>query len=81
MHKTKVSRAVRALKGRRSLQRREVPQDRREELLTVTPSGRRPMPRSSRARSQSSSHSANALARMRGLLAALDRLEADVGAK
>jgi DNA-binding MarR family transcriptional regulator len=36
MHKTKVSRAVRALKGRRSLQRREVPQDRREELLTVT---------------------------------------------
>jgi DNA-binding MarR family transcriptional regulator len=36
MHKTKVSRAVRALEKRRWLKRREVPQDRREEILSLT---------------------------------------------
>jgi len=41
MHKTKVSRAVRALEERRWLQRRESDQDRREEILTLTALGRR----------------------------------------
>lgn len=41
MHKTKVSRAVRALEDRRWLRRRENPQDRREEDLSLTPLGRR----------------------------------------
>jgi DNA-binding MarR family transcriptional regulator len=39
MHKTKVSRAVRALEKRRWLRRREAPQDRREEILSLTPLG------------------------------------------
>lgn len=39
MHKTKVSRAVRALEKRRWLKRREVPEDRREEILSLTPLG------------------------------------------
>jgi DNA-binding MarR family transcriptional regulator len=65
MHKTKVSRAVRALEGRRWLKRREVPQDRREELLSLTRLGQEPTPRLSRARSHSSSRSSNASGRMR----------------
>jgi DNA-binding MarR family transcriptional regulator len=41
MHKTKVSRAVRALEERRWLKRRESEEDRREEILTLTALGRR----------------------------------------
>jgi DNA-binding MarR family transcriptional regulator len=41
MHKTKVSRAVRALEERRWLRRRESCEDRREEILTLTPRGRK----------------------------------------
>jgi DNA-binding MarR family transcriptional regulator len=41
MHKTKVSRAVRALEDRRWLKRRTSNDDRREELLTLTPLGRK----------------------------------------
>ncbi|WP_448951924.1 MarR family winged helix-turn-helix transcriptional regulator [Labrys neptuniae] len=41
MHKTKVSRAVRALEERRWLKRRESAEDRREEILTLTPLGRK----------------------------------------
>ncbi|MBF9235536.1 MarR family winged helix-turn-helix transcriptional regulator [Microvirga alba] len=41
MHKTKVSRAVRALEERRWLRRRESDQDRREEILSLTTAGRR----------------------------------------
>jgi DNA-binding MarR family transcriptional regulator len=41
MHKTKVSRAVRALEERRWLVRRENLDDRREEILSLTPLGRR----------------------------------------
>ncbi len=40
MHKTKVSRAVRALEERRWLKRKESVQDRREESLSLTPVGR-----------------------------------------
>jgi DNA-binding MarR family transcriptional regulator len=39
MHKTKVSRAVRALEERRWLKRRESEEDRREEILTLTALG------------------------------------------
>jgi DNA-binding MarR family transcriptional regulator len=39
MHKTKVSRAVRALEERRWLRRRPSAEDRREEILTLTPQG------------------------------------------
>jgi DNA-binding MarR family transcriptional regulator len=39
MHKTKVSRAVRALEGRRWLRRRPSEEDRREEILTLTTQG------------------------------------------
>jgi DNA-binding MarR family transcriptional regulator len=39
MHKTKVSRAVRALEERRWLMRRESEEDRREEILTLTAQG------------------------------------------
>jgi DNA-binding MarR family transcriptional regulator len=41
MHKTKVSRAVRALEERRWLRRRPSDKDRREEILTLTPQGER----------------------------------------
>lgn len=41
MHKTKVSRAVRALEDRRWLKRRENPGDRREEVLSLTSLGRK----------------------------------------
>jgi DNA-binding MarR family transcriptional regulator len=41
MHKTKVSRAVRALEERRWLRRRESEEDRREEILTLTPLGQK----------------------------------------
>jgi DNA-binding MarR family transcriptional regulator len=41
MHKTKVSRAVRALEERRWLKRRESEEDRREEILALTPLGRK----------------------------------------
>ncbi|MBA1154507.1 MarR family winged helix-turn-helix transcriptional regulator [Microvirga mediterraneensis] len=41
MHKTKVSRAVRALEERRWLKRRESEEDRREEILTLTELGRK----------------------------------------
>ena len=41
MHKTKVSRAVRALEERRWLVRRDSPTDRREDILALTPLGRR----------------------------------------
>ena len=39
MHKTKVSRAVRALEERRWLRRHESEEDRREEILTLTAQG------------------------------------------
>jgi DNA-binding MarR family transcriptional regulator len=80
MHKTKVSRAVRALEKRRWLKRPEVPEDRREEILSLTKPGKEAyaeiVPR--------------ALAFERGLLEglgadaealleALERLEAHVG--
>lgn len=39
MHKTKVSRAARALEERRWLERRENPNDRREESLSLTQAG------------------------------------------
>jgi DNA-binding MarR family transcriptional regulator len=82
MHKTKVSRAVRALEGRRWLKRREVPQDRREELLSLTRLGQEAyaeiIPRAI-------AFEQSLLERLgedaHGLLAALGRLEADVGAK
>jgi DNA-binding MarR family transcriptional regulator len=41
MHKTKVSRAVRALEERRWLKRRESKEDRREEILALTTLGRK----------------------------------------
>ena len=41
MHKTKVSRAVRALEKRRWLRRRPSEEDRREEILALTPLGRK----------------------------------------
>lgn len=41
MHKTKVSRAVRALEERRWLRRRESLGDRREEMLSLTPLGQK----------------------------------------
>ncbi len=41
MHKTKVSRAVRALEERRWLKRKESQSDRREEVLSLTPLGRK----------------------------------------
>lgn len=41
LHKTKVSRAVRALQDKRFLQRTEVPEDRRHEILKLTPQGER----------------------------------------
>jgi DNA-binding MarR family transcriptional regulator len=41
MHKTKVSRAVRALEERRWLRRRESEADRREEVLSLTALGRK----------------------------------------
>ncbi|MGO4567050.1 MarR family winged helix-turn-helix transcriptional regulator [Rhizobium sp. 2YAF20] len=41
MHKTKVSRAVRALEDRRWLRRRGSEEDRRVEILTLTTAGRR----------------------------------------
>ncbi len=41
MHKTKVSRAVRALEERRWLRRRESEEDRREEILTLTALGQK----------------------------------------
>jgi DNA-binding MarR family transcriptional regulator len=41
MHKTKVSRAVRALEERRWLRRKESEEDRREEILTLTAQGAR----------------------------------------
>ncbi|MBZ6078734.1 MarR family winged helix-turn-helix transcriptional regulator [Microvirga puerhi] len=41
MHKTKVSRAVRALEERRWLKRRECEDDRREEILSLTALGRK----------------------------------------
>ncbi|MFD2739466.1 MarR family winged helix-turn-helix transcriptional regulator [Sulfitobacter aestuarii] len=40
LHKTKVSRAVSRLETKRFLVRREVPQDRRQEVLSLTPAGR-----------------------------------------
>ena len=40
MHKTKVSRAVKALEDRRWLKREEHPKDRREEVLSLTSLGR-----------------------------------------
>ena len=41
IHKTKVSRAVRALEEKRFLTRKEVPDDRRHEMLALTKSGQR----------------------------------------
>ncbi|WP_261384587.1 MarR family winged helix-turn-helix transcriptional regulator [Vannielia litorea] len=40
IHKTKVSRAVAALEGRRFLTRKSVEEDRRREVLSLTPAGR-----------------------------------------
>lgn len=39
IHKTKVSRSVRALEDKRFLSRQERPDDRRHEILSLTPSG------------------------------------------
>lgn len=77
MHKTKVSRAVRALEERRWLSRRGSEQDRREESLSLTGPGLRAygeiVPRAL-------AFEAEVLAALgpdaEGLLAALDRLEA-----
>lgn len=41
LHKTKVSRAVSALQDKRFLLRKEVPEDRRHETLSLTPLGAR----------------------------------------
>ena len=41
IHKTKVSRAVRALETKRYLKRKVQPEDRRHELLSLTPTGAR----------------------------------------
>lgn len=41
MHKTKISRAVRALKDKRFITKQETPGDRRRETLSLLPSGRR----------------------------------------
>lgn len=78
MHKTKVSRAVRALEDRRWLRRRESRRDRREESLALTPLGqqtyREIVP-------QALAFEAQVLATLgpagAGFLAMLDRLEAD----
>jgi DNA-binding MarR family transcriptional regulator len=40
LHKTKVSRAVKALEGRRFLLRSERPDDRRQDSLCLTPAGK-----------------------------------------
>lgn len=82
MHKTKVSRAVRALEGRRWLKRREVPQDRREERLSLTRRGQEAYAEIiPRAIAFEQALLGRLGADAQGLLAALDRLEADVGAK
>lgn len=78
MHKTKVSRAVRALEDRRWLRRRESRRDRREESLALTPLGERtyreivPQALAFEARVLAALGPAGA-----GFLAMLDRLEAD----
>ena len=77
MHKTKVSRAVRALDERRWLFRQESAADRREEVLRLTPLGRRIycdiIPRAL-------AFEADILAKLgpeaRSFMAALERLEA-----
>ncbi len=82
MHKTKVSRAVRALEERRWLKRREVPEDRREDILSLTSLGQDAyaeiVPRAiAFERSLLAGLGPDASA----LLAALDRLEAHVGVR
>ena len=82
MHKTKVSRAVRALEKRRWLTRRELPQDRREEMLRLTPLGQEAyaeiVPRAlAFERALLEGVGADAAA----LLALLERLEAHVGVR
>jgi DNA-binding MarR family transcriptional regulator len=82
MHKTKVSRAVRALEKRRWLKRREVPEDRREEMLRLTRLGQNAyaeiVPRAlAFERKLLEGLGADA----RKLLDALERLEAHVGVR
>jgi DNA-binding MarR family transcriptional regulator len=76
MHKTKVSRAVRALEQRRWLKRRESPDDRREDILGLTPLGLRAyadiVPR---ALEFEAAIRAALGADVSGFLSALDRLE------
>jgi DNA-binding MarR family transcriptional regulator len=82
MHKTKVSRAVRALEGRRWLKRREAPRDRREELLSLTRLGQEAYAEIiPRALAFERSLLQGLGGQAPPLLAALDRLEAHVGVK
>jgi DNA-binding MarR family transcriptional regulator len=82
MHKTMVSRAVRALEKRRWLKRREVPEDRREEILTLTPLGQDAYAEIiPRAIAFEQSLLAALGPQANALLAALDRLEAHVGVR
>jgi DNA-binding MarR family transcriptional regulator len=80
MHKTKVSRAVRALEKRRWLRRREAPQDRREEILSLTPLGEDAYAEIiPRAIAFEKALLAGLGPEAKALLAALDRLETHVG--
>jgi DNA-binding MarR family transcriptional regulator len=82
MHKTKVSRAVRALEKRRWLKRREVPEDRREEILSLTPRGEDAYAETiPRAIAFEKALLAGLGPEAKALLAALDRLEAHVGVR
>jgi len=82
MHKTKVSRAVRALEERRWLRRRESPIDRREEILALTAVGRRAYAEIVPRAVEFETALLVALgADAEPLLKALDRLEAYVGAE
>lgn len=76
MHKTKVSRAVRALEERRWLTRRASAQDRREEILTLTTQGRKAYKAIVPKALAFEEHILNQLGpETEGLLAALRRIE------
>jgi DNA-binding MarR family transcriptional regulator len=82
MHKTKVSRAVRALEKRRWLKRREVPQDRREEILSLTRMGQEAYAEIiPRALAFEHGLLEGLGADAKALLQALERLEAHVGVR
>jgi DNA-binding MarR family transcriptional regulator len=81
MHKTKVSRAVRALADRRWLARRENTEDRREEFLRLTPAGLSAYKAILPAIAEFEARLAADLgaADMRSLVRVLERLEAVLG--